>query len=165
MGVWNELLVGLGSHKDTEVSTCLVVVFRLESRDPFLWPISFISFSSALVNLGLLLPPLISSSARKNMVSIHATYGALLLGGLFASMLSGLVVLQAIIYFKTYESDRKRIKVLVVLIFILDILHTALVWVALWDYLIGHFRDDTHIHDIDWAISVCRLRHHYLVEN
>jgi len=74
-------------------------------------------------------PPLISSSARKNMVSIHATYGALLLGGLFASMcgfillvsyriwtsprLSGLVVLQAIIYFKTYESDRKRIKVLV----------------------------------------------------
>ncbi|KAL9716755.1 hypothetical protein Ac2012v2_001207 [Leucoagaricus gongylophorus] len=91
------------------------------------------------------------------MVSIHATYGALLLGGLFASMLSGLVVLQAIIYFKTYESDRKRIKVLVVLIFILDILHTALVWVALWDYLIGHFRDDTHIHDIDWAISATVL--------
>jgi len=66
----------------------------------------------------------------RGVVNVHATYGALLLGGLVASMydwsilpiwfpiqtssrLNGLVVLQIIIYFKTYEGDHKKTKALV----------------------------------------------------
>ncbi|KAJ3574451.1 hypothetical protein NP233_g1767 [Leucocoprinus birnbaumii] len=87
------------------------------------------------------------------MVNVPATYGALLLGGLYASLLSGLVALQVIIYFKVYEGDRRRIKALVLFIWFLDVLHTALVWAGLWDYLIVSFGDTQQISNIYWSVS------------
>ncbi|KAF5352343.1 hypothetical protein D9756_006308 [Leucocoprinus leucothites] len=87
------------------------------------------------------------------MVNVPATYGALLLGGLYASLLSGLVALQVVIYFKMYEGDRGRIKALVLVIWGLDILHTGLVWAGLWDYLIGDFGNEQEISNIYWSVS------------
>ncbi|KAF9449708.1 hypothetical protein P691DRAFT_537013 [Macrolepiota fuliginosa MF-IS2] len=89
----------------------------------------------------------------ESQVNVPATLGALLLGGLFASILSGSLALQVIIYFKMYEGDRTRIKSLVLLIWVLDAIHTGFVWTGLWDYLIGFFGQEHHIDVIPWSIS------------
>jgi len=86
-------------------------------------------------------------------VNIATTFGALLLGGLYASLLSGMVAIQVIIYFKTYQGDRTRIKVLVLVVWILDAMHTGLMWGGLWDMLIGNFGQAEHIDFLPWAIS------------
>lgn len=113
-------------------------------------PDSFNTSLRPLTTSGL--PPPYLSSAH-NMVNVPATYGALLLGGLYASLLSGLVALQVVIYFKMYEGDRGRIKALVLVIWGLDILHTGLVWAGLWDYLIGDFGNEQEISNIYWSVS------------
>jgi len=86
-------------------------------------------------------------------ISVPATLGALLLGGLYASILSGSLALQVIIYFKMYENDRTRIKALVLLIWALDAIHTGFVWAGLWNYLIGFFGQVQHIDTIPWVVS------------
>ncbi|EKM84424.1 hypothetical protein AGABI1DRAFT_67820 [Agaricus bisporus var. burnettii JB137-S8] len=85
--------------------------------------------------------------------SISLTYGALLLGGLYASILSGLVLLQVVIYFKLYPRDPVHTKGLVLGIWTLDALHTALIWAGLWIYLIENFGRLERIDSIPWAIS------------
>ncbi|KXN86814.1 ISWI chromatin-remodeling complex ATPase ISW2 [Leucoagaricus sp. SymC.cos] len=87
------------------------------------------------------------------MDNVPSSYGALLLGGLFASILSGLVALQGVLYFKMYEGDHSKIKGLVLLIWALDIVHTALVWAGLWDYLITFFGQKDRMNCVDWAVS------------
>ncbi|KAF9449705.1 hypothetical protein P691DRAFT_536687 [Macrolepiota fuliginosa MF-IS2] len=89
----------------------------------------------------------------ESQVNVPTTFGALLLGGLYASLLSGAVALQVIIYFKMYGGDHTKIKALVLLIWVLDVLHTALVWAGLWNYLIGFFGQAHHIDIIPWAVS------------
>ncbi|KAK7037231.1 hypothetical protein VNI00_011222 [Paramarasmius palmivorus] len=71
--------------------------------------------------------------------ALPETYGALLLGSLFASALSGAVVIQVILYFKLYSSDAFRLKLLVFLIWLLDTCHTSLIWSALWAYFVGYY--------------------------
>ncbi|KAG6919897.1 hypothetical protein DXG01_015605 [Tephrocybe rancida] len=72
-------------------------------------------------------------------VDIPKTFGALLLGGLFAAVLSGVVAVQIIIYFKLYPTDSLRLKCLVMIIWFLDTCHTGFIWSALWEYLIIGF--------------------------
>ncbi|KAG6839613.1 hypothetical protein C0991_000898, partial [Blastosporella zonata] len=72
-------------------------------------------------------------------IDIPKTFGALLLGGLFAAILSGVVAVQIVVYFKLYPGDTLRLKSLVLFIWILDTFHTGFVWTALWQYLISYF--------------------------
>ncbi|ESK81975.1 hypothetical protein Moror_8450 [Moniliophthora roreri MCA 2997] len=72
-------------------------------------------------------------------MSLPATYGALLLGSLIASALSGAVVIHTILYFKVYPSDPPRLKVLVVLIWVLDTCHTSFIWSALWAFCVKFY--------------------------
>lgn len=72
-------------------------------------------------------------------LDIPKTFGALLLGGLASSLLSGYAGMQSILYFKLYPEDSRRKKGLVVTVWFLDSLHTALVWSVLWSYLIDDF--------------------------
>ncbi|KAM6489376.1 hypothetical protein JOM56_015277 [Amanita muscaria] len=70
------------------------------------------------------------------MSIITKTYGALLLGSLTATFLSGMNTLQTILYFRLYPKDSITIKASVSAVWSLDIIHTAFIWVAVWTYFI-----------------------------
>ncbi|KAM6489356.1 hypothetical protein JOM56_015257 [Amanita muscaria] len=67
---------------------------------------------------------------------IAKTYGAVLLGSLIATFLSGMNTLQTILYFRLYPKDSVIIKTSVATVFSLDIVHTAFIWVGVWWWFI-----------------------------
>ncbi|PPQ89975.1 LOW QUALITY PROTEIN: hypothetical protein CVT25_009615 [Psilocybe cyanescens] len=70
------------------------------------------------------------------------TYGAILLGALTASSLSGVFAVQCIVYFKCFSLDRKALKGFLskdIPSRALEIIHTGLVWTAMWDSFIDNF--------------------------
>ncbi|KAJ4471004.1 hypothetical protein C8R41DRAFT_897804 [Lentinula lateritia] len=58
-------------------------------------------------------------------VDIPKTFGALLIGAVFASFLSGGITVQTLVYFKLYPSDGSNVKTLV-----------PLIWSSQWEYFI-----------------------------
>ncbi|RDB21584.1 hypothetical protein Hypma_011247 [Hypsizygus marmoreus] len=86
-------------------------------------------------------------------MDIPKTFGALLLGGVFAAVLSGVVAIQVIIYYKLYPDDSPRLKLLVFFVWFLDTCHTGFVWAALWDYLIAYYGDFSRIDFIPWHLA------------
>ncbi|PPR03478.1 hypothetical protein CVT26_007884 [Gymnopilus dilepis] len=86
-------------------------------------------------------------------VDIARSFGALLVGGLFASLLSGFVMVQTYLYYKMYPSDLKQLKTLVFSIWFLDTCHTAFIWSALWSYLIDNYGDANDIDIIHWNVA------------
>jgi len=85
---------------------------------------------------------------------VPKTFGALLLGGLFAAVLSGVVAVQVIVYFKLYPSDAFRTKLLVLVIWFLDTCHTGFIWAALWEYFIQQYGEREGIDFIPWNIAL-----------
>ncbi|KAJ3811256.1 hypothetical protein F5876DRAFT_64928 [Lentinula aff. lateritia] len=86
-------------------------------------------------------------------VDIPKTFGALLIGAVFASLcvtsfldleqggnvhpsLSGGITVQTLVYFKLYPSDASNVKTLVLALWLLDACHTALIWSSQWEYFI-----------------------------
>ncbi|KAJ3927463.1 MAG: hypothetical protein NXY57DRAFT_618163 [Lentinula lateritia] len=69
-------------------------------------------------------------------VDIPKTFGALLIGAVFASFLSGGITVQTLVYFKLYPSDGSNVKTLVIALWLLDACHTALIWSSQWEYFI-----------------------------
>jgi hypothetical protein len=91
------------------------------------------------------------------VTSIPKTFGALLLGGLFASMLSGFVITQIVVYFKLYPSDHTRLKALVLTVWLLDTCHTICIWLSLWSYFIDNFGNLANINNIHWSLALSVL--------
>ncbi|KAL0955511.1 hypothetical protein HGRIS_001750 [Hohenbuehelia grisea] len=87
-------------------------------------------------------------------VDVHRTFGAVLLGGLFALGLSGIVTIQVLIYFKLYPDDHSRLKALVLGIWLLDICHSSFVVTAVWSYLIKNYGNSATIDHIPWSIPM-----------
>jgi len=83
-----------------------------------------------------------------------STYGALILGALCASGLSGIVTAQSFIYFKLFPSDRKSLKGLVLFVWMLDLTHTALIWQAIWEYFVANFGEPSFIDFIPRSIAL-----------
>ncbi|KAI0310160.1 hypothetical protein OF83DRAFT_899213 [Amylostereum chailletii] len=73
------------------------------------------------------------------VVDIKATLGAVLLGGFVSVALSGIVVAQVFHYYRTYRKDPLPTKLLVVLVWALDAVHTGLICAAVWRYLVLEF--------------------------
>ncbi|KAF8809286.1 hypothetical protein BYT27DRAFT_7210265 [Phlegmacium glaucopus] len=90
-------------------------------------------------------------------VDIPRSFGALLLGGLFASLLSGFVITQVVVYFKLYPADRTRLKVLVLAVWFLDTCHTIMIWLSLWSYFIDYYANLLHIGVIHWSLALSVL--------
>jgi len=67
------------------------------------------------------------------------TYGAILLGALFSASLSGVFSVQCIIFFKYYPRDPKALKGFVLFVWSMELIHTGLVWAAMWDSFIANF--------------------------
>lgn len=92
-------------------------------------------------------------SAPAVAVNISGTFGALLIGGIVASIFSGIVTVQTVVYFKNYSHDVAILRVLVAAVWFLDFLHTIFVSMSLWDHLIAHFGDQARIDFIPWSLA------------
>ncbi|KAH7909060.1 hypothetical protein BJ138DRAFT_1181297 [Hygrophoropsis aurantiaca] len=88
------------------------------------------------------------------MVDVPATYGALLLGGMIAAGLSGIVTVQSFLYLKLYPDDSPRTKATVAAIWVLDSAHTGLVCASIWIYLIANFGDTSKIDMIPGSVAM-----------
>ncbi|KAI0937486.1 hypothetical protein AcV5_005387 [Taiwanofungus camphoratus] len=85
---------------------------------------------------------------------IGDTLGAILMGALVSAVLSGTVLMQTVVYFRTYFDDSLRNKFMVALVWMLDALHTALIWTSIWTYLIGNWGNSAVFDHIPWTISL-----------
>lgn len=86
--------------------------------------------------------------------NLYTSLGALTLGGLTSTALSGVVGMQVILYFRLYENDAPILKAVVGLIFFLDILHTCFVWAADWMYLVSSFGDMNITDHVFWSAGL-----------
>jgi len=80
--------------------------------------------------------------------------GAILLGGLFASLLSGILLLQTILYFKFYPRDSSRLKSLVGITWFTDTVHSIFIWCSIWDYCVSNFGNQQYMDHIPWSIAL-----------
>ncbi|KAK0462249.1 uncharacterized protein EV420DRAFT_1639454 [Desarmillaria tabescens] len=87
-------------------------------------------------------------------VQLAKTYGAVAIGALCASLFSGAVAIQTILYYKFYPADLFKFKLLVFIIWFLDICHTTFIWISIWDCFISHFGDIERTDVIPWSIAV-----------
>ncbi|KAI0819007.1 hypothetical protein BC629DRAFT_690805 [Irpex lacteus] len=88
------------------------------------------------------------------MAPVSQTYGALLIGGMLAFYLSGIVSTQAFLYFRTFPQDRPRVKVLVLAVWFLDVLHSAFVCATVWYYLVTGLGNISALSRVHWSVGV-----------
>ncbi|THH02602.1 hypothetical protein EW026_g262 [Hermanssonia centrifuga] len=62
--------------------------------------------------------------------------------------------MQVFLYYRLYPNDRYRIKWTVTIVWLLDLLHTIMVCLANWSYLIVHFGDGEASKKIAWPVCV-----------
>ncbi|KAJ7190086.1 hypothetical protein GGX14DRAFT_483759 [Mycena pura] len=75
------------------------------------------------------------------MASVALTYGPILFGGAVAFMLSGVVAVQCIIFFKLYPDESSLKIAIVAAVWTLDVAQTSLIIASLFSYFIVHFGD------------------------
>ncbi|TFK32561.1 hypothetical protein BDQ12DRAFT_616846 [Crucibulum laeve] len=92
-------------------------------------------------------------------MDIANTYGALLVGVLFAIGLSGIVAVQIILYFKLYLKSKCGVAVLILIVYrVLDFCHSGFICAAMWDYFIINFGNASEIDSIPlWVIILSVL--------
>ncbi|KAH8997118.1 hypothetical protein EDB86DRAFT_926071 [Lactarius hatsudake] len=73
---------------------------------------------------------------------IKTTLGAILLGCMLSTALSGMTIVQTFLYFRLYPKDPARIKLMVVGILLLDATHAALMCASTWNYLVLNFGNE-----------------------
>ncbi|KAJ7144569.1 hypothetical protein C8R44DRAFT_865477 [Mycena epipterygia] len=88
------------------------------------------------------------------MKDIAWTLGALLVGGSIALILSGIVTVQCIIYYKLYPDEIMIRNAMVVAVWLLDLLHSAFIITSLFDYFIHFYGDETRIDYIPTSIAL-----------
>ncbi|EAU92180.2 hypothetical protein CC1G_08803 [Coprinopsis cinerea okayama7 len=86
-------------------------------------------------------------------VDIPKTFGALLIGGLLATLFSGLTQAQTFIFFRLYNNDPLLVKLLILGVWFLDSLHTIFIGHSLWNYLINTFGNAAGIDYIPTCVS------------
>ncbi|KAJ6541651.1 hypothetical protein B0H19DRAFT_1268620 [Mycena capillaripes] len=85
---------------------------------------------------------------------IPRTLGAILVGGLFASVLAGMVNLQTVLYYRSYKKDPLPVKFLIFTVWVLDNLHTGFIWGGLWFCLIQNYSVADSVDSIPWCIAL-----------
>ncbi|KAJ6489863.1 hypothetical protein C8R45DRAFT_1213284 [Mycena sanguinolenta] len=85
------------------------------------------------------------------------TYGPLLFGGAVALMLSGIVAVQCIIFFKLYPDESGFKTAMVAAVWTLDVAQSAFIGASLFDYFIRHFGDSTFLAIIPGSIALTIL--------
>ncbi|KAJ7729085.1 hypothetical protein DFH07DRAFT_850496 [Mycena maculata] len=85
---------------------------------------------------------------------IPKTLGAIMLGGLFATLLAGMVNLQSVFYFRSYKKDSVQLKLLILAVWFLDNLHTSFIWGGMWYCLIEDYGERDKVDLIPWCIAL-----------
>ncbi|KAF8215730.1 hypothetical protein K438DRAFT_1560794 [Mycena galopus ATCC 62051] len=85
---------------------------------------------------------------------IPQTLGALLIGGLFATLLAGVFNLQVVFYCRTYQKDPLPVKVLILAVWVLDNLHTGFIWGGLFACLVQNYGEQDTINSIPWCAGL-----------
>ncbi|KAF8145353.1 hypothetical protein K438DRAFT_1991875 [Mycena galopus ATCC 62051] len=90
------------------------------------------------------------------MNTLALAYGPILLGGAVALMLSGIVAVQAIIFFKLYPDEGFK-SFMVAVIWTIDVSQSAFIGASLFDYFINHFGDMGFLSVIPGSIALTIL--------
>ncbi|KAJ7277788.1 hypothetical protein C8J57DRAFT_1503625 [Mycena rebaudengoi] len=81
------------------------------------------------------------------------TYGAMFIGVLFATFFQGVLTLQAYIYYESFPDDLCRIKVLVAVVWLLDVTHLVLICQSCYHYLVTNWGNESALlistHELD----------------
>nr|GAT42666.1 predicted protein [Mycena chlorophos] len=93
----------------------------------------------------------------EGMSEVGLTLGPLLIGGSIALVLSGMVTVQSIVFYKLYPNEMRIRLGMVFLIWILDAAHSIFIVAALFDYFIKYFGDVTRAGYIPWSIGLSVL--------
>ncbi|KAF7345261.1 Glycoside hydrolase [Mycena sanguinolenta] len=89
--------------------------------------------------------------------SLALTYGPLLFGGAVALMLSGIVAVQCILFFKLYPDESGFKTAMVATVWTLDVAQSAFIGASLFEYFISHFGDTTFLAVIPGPIACQKL--------
>ncbi|KAF7289078.1 Glycoside hydrolase [Mycena chlorophos] len=89
--------------------------------------------------------------------SIALWYGPLIVGGCLAFMLSGVVAVQCIIFFKLYPDESKVKTTLVAGIWTIDVAQTAFIIAAFIEYFVVQFGNFNFVATIPWSIALTIL--------
>jgi len=98
---------------------------------------------------------------------LDPTYGAMLIGLLFATFFQGVLTVQAYIYYESFPNDTRRMKLLVAGVWLLDVLHLVLISDAAYHYLVSEWGNfpalaystqelDLHLVIVGLATIVCQ---------
>ncbi|KAJ7458908.1 hypothetical protein FB451DRAFT_1563783 [Mycena latifolia] len=98
-----------------------------------------------------------SIPAGRQMDSAALTYGAILFGGAGALTLSGIVVVQCIIFFELFPDDARVKKLLVAALGVVNLVQTSFILEALSYYFLRHFGDKSALDIVPWSISLALL--------
>jgi len=90
------------------------------------------------------------------MMSNHVkeTLGAVLVGSGFAAILTGVVGTQTVYYFQSYPDDKLPLQLVVGTVWLLDFLHTIMIFIANWKWLIDNFNNPGITDWIPWPLGV-----------
>ncbi|KAH6893971.1 hypothetical protein BKA70DRAFT_796114 [Coprinopsis sp. MPI-PUGE-AT-0042] len=84
--------------------------------------------------------------------TIHESFGAGLIGAFVNAMLFGLTTLQAYLFYLYYPKDTRGNKILVGLIWVLDSVHTALVCLCIYFYLVSNYNNPEQLRHGHWSL-------------
>ena len=82
----------------------------------------------------------------------HDTFGAMMIGGWIATIMYGITTLQSYHYYQHYPNDKKSIKGLVAILWILDTVHVIFMCHALYYYLIDNFGNHEPLSGGNWSL-------------
>ncbi|KAI0821470.1 hypothetical protein BC629DRAFT_1587735 [Irpex lacteus] len=82
----------------------------------------------------------------------NSTVGALLIGGLISAILFGVTSTQSWVYYQSDHGDRRMLKAVVAVLWLLDTFDMCLIFHILYWYLITHYGDSTVLANPVWSI-------------
>ncbi|KAJ7604442.1 hypothetical protein DFH06DRAFT_314698 [Mycena polygramma] len=91
------------------------------------------------------------------MASLALSYGPILLGGAVALILSGIVAVQCIIFFKLYPDEARAKTAMVATVWLLDLVQSFFILASLFYYFLVHFGNPRAMALIPWSIALTIL--------
>ncbi|KZT22683.1 hypothetical protein NEOLEDRAFT_1180759 [Neolentinus lepideus HHB14362 ss-1] len=85
---------------------------------------------------------------------VQKALGAVLLGGLISLGLSGIVSMQAFLYFRLFHNDFRRVKFVVSVVWFFDLVHSGLICAGAWQYLIQSWGNEATLDNIPIPIAL-----------
>jgi len=88
------------------------------------------------------------------MPDLSRTYGAAMIGLLFATFLQGVLTVQTYIYYESFPEDSLKMKLLVACVWIIDTLHLGLISQAVYYYLVTNWGNTSVLMSSTWELDV-----------